>query len=108
MNEEILLPNTEIPKNHIKDIVDVDPAKQPPQGMGCCPQIFRGKLPALPDDGYAALQRRRRFLQQFALPRAADQPTLLRTEIILREHAECGDQLPDSIAPARRDCKAAA
>jgi len=33
MNEEMLLTYTEIPKNHIQYIFDIDPSKQSPQGI---------------------------------------------------------------------------
>ena len=44
MNEELLLPYTEVPEDHIQNIFHVDAAKQPTQGISRGPQLFRRKL----------------------------------------------------------------
>ena len=33
LNYELLLTYTEFPEDHIKDILDINPAQQPPQGI---------------------------------------------------------------------------
>jgi hypothetical protein len=76
MNEKILLTNTEIPKDHIQNIFDVDPPQEPPQGMNRDPQVLRGEFLTLPNRIYAALKRNYCLLQQFSLPLPADQAAL--------------------------------
>jgi hypothetical protein len=76
MNEEILLSYTKVPKNHIQNILEVDPSQQPSQRMSRYPQILRREFLPLPDNAYAAVQRSCRLLQQFPLPRPADQAAL--------------------------------
>ena len=56
MNKEILLTNTEFPEDHIQDILDIDPAQQPSQGMSRGSEVFGCKLLALADNVEAALQ----------------------------------------------------
>src|ERR1700722_12351264 len=58
MNEEIVLfSNTKVPENGIKDMLDVDPAKQPPQGSGRSPQILGDEFLTLSRLAYAASQQ---------------------------------------------------
>ena len=76
MNKELLLAYTELPENLIEDILDIDPAEQPPERMRRRPQILRDEFLALSDRIHAAPQRSRRFAQQCALPLPADQSSL--------------------------------
>src|ERR1700730_2284876 len=73
-NKEILFPDTEIAKNHLQDVFDINPAQQPPQGMNCYPQLLGGEFLTLADRDHAALQRSPRLLQQFSLTLAANHP----------------------------------
>ena len=57
MNKEILFPNTELTKDHIEDILDIDPPKQPSQGMSRCSEFLSREFLALPDNVDAAPQR---------------------------------------------------
>src|SRR5437899_3541846 len=52
MNEEILLANTKIPKDHIQNVLNVDPSQEPAQGMSSNPQILRREFLALPNRAY--------------------------------------------------------
>src|ERR1700755_864588 len=92
MNQEILLSYTEFPENHIQDILDIDPAKQPAQGKSRRPQILRREFLALLQHVYAALQRDGRLPQQLPLPFPGDQTTLALSEKVLRENDQGGDQ----------------
>src|SRR5260370_16409758 len=103
MNEEILLTNTKISKDHIQDIFNVDPTEHAPQGMSRDPQILCGEFLPLVDRAYTAVQRIRRLLEQFSLPLPADQAALARTKVILREGNQGVDQLRDSVAAAGRN-----
>src|SRR5580692_5708901 len=105
MNEELLLSNTEFPKDHIENILHIDPSEQPAQGIRRHPQILSSQFLALADGSNAALQRSRGLLQQLSLPLPSNQAVVAEAEIILREPDQGGNQLPDPIAPARRDAE---
>src|SRR6266851_10272631 len=49
MNEEILLPYTKFPENHIEDLLDIHPPQQPSQRMRRRTELFRREFLALPD-----------------------------------------------------------
>src|SRR5260370_11602220 len=100
MNKEILLAYTEIPKDRIQNVFHIDPPKQPTQGISRGPELLRRKLLALADHFNTALQRIRCFLQQFSLPRPADQADLARAQIVPCEPNQAGHQLGDPLAPA--------
>src|ERR1019366_7626701 len=85
MNKERLLSYTKFSEDHIQDILDIDPTKQPTQRMNRSPQILRREFLAVPYHFHTALQRNRGFLQQFSLPLPPDQPPLIRAEIFLSE-----------------------
>src|SRR5260370_31828075 len=85
MNEEILLTNTKISKDHIQDIFNVDPTEHAPQGMSRDPQILCGEFLPLVDRAYTTVQRIRRLLEQFSLPLPPDQAALARPKVILLE-----------------------
>src|SRR5437016_10439698 len=105
LNKEILLAYTEISEDRVQNIFHVEAAKKPTQAMSRRPQLFRRQLLALAHHFQAALQRIRRLLQQFSLPRPADQAVLPRAQIVPRERNQGRDQLRNPVAAARRDSK---
>src|SRR5258707_2626241 len=105
MNKELLLPYTKIPEDRIQNVFHVDAAKQATQGISRGPQLFRRELLALADHFNTALQRIGCFLQQFSLPRPADEADLVRAQIVPCEPNQGRDQLGDPVAAARRDSK---
>ena len=76
MNIKILLTYTEFPEDYIEHVLHVDPAQQPSQDSSRAPQFLRRKLLTSIHHRYAAMQHSSRLLQQFSLPRPADQTTL--------------------------------
>jgi hypothetical protein len=62
MNKEILFTYTKLTEDHIEDILDINPAKQPSQGMSSGSELFGGKFLAFTHDIDAAPQRGRRLL----------------------------------------------
>jgi len=102
LNEEIaLLSDTKLPKDHIQNILNVDPAKQSSEGISRRPQILRRQLLPLPDSGDAPLQGGGRLLQQTALSGPRDQPTFGRAEEILGEADQGREQFGDAIPVPR-------
>src|SRR5262249_8985452 len=96
-----LLSDTELPEDHVQDILDVDPAQQSPQRCRRRPQILRGQLLALPDRGQTALKRSRSILQQPSLAFPSDESALILPEVVGRKTDQGCDQIPDSIATHR-------
>src|SRR5258708_17567736 len=108
MNKELLLAYTKVSEDRIQNVFHIDPPKQPTQGISRGPQLFRRELLALADHLNTTLQRIRCFLQQFSLPRPADQADLARAQIVACEPNQGRDQLGDPVAAPRRDSKIAA
>src|SRR6478672_11996577 len=103
LTEGILLPHAKFPGDHVENVLDIDPAKQPPQRVGRRPKFLGGEFLALPYHLKATEQRSDRLLQQFALPRPADQSALARAEISLSETDKARYQFRDALPPASRD-----
>ena len=55
LTEAILFADAKITKDHIEDILDIDPAEQPAQATGCHSKILGGEFLALRNDVHAAL-----------------------------------------------------
>ena len=63
MNKASLFADTEFPEDHVKNILNVNPAEQPPQGICRHPQILSSELLTLPDGPDAAPQRNSGLMQ---------------------------------------------
>ena len=48
LNEGILLSYTELPEDHVEDVLDIDPAQKPAEGMRRGPEVFSDEFVALP------------------------------------------------------------
>jgi hypothetical protein len=72
MNKEILLSNTKIAKDLVKDVLNINQTEQPAEAVGSRPQILSDEFLALVDGTYAALQQSGRLAQQFPMPLPAD------------------------------------
>ena len=71
-----LLTDTELPENHVQDVLDIDPSQQPPERISRRPQFLRGQLLALLQSRQCCVATNGRLPQQFALTLPADQPAL--------------------------------
>src|ERR1700733_6789902 len=103
MNKEILLSYTEFSKDDIENVLDINPAQQPPQRNRRPSQFFRSEFLTASNHRNAAMQHIRRLPQQFPLPLAPDQTVLARPEKIPRKDHDSRDQLLDAISPGRRN-----
>ena len=56
-------PDAELAKDHVENVLDIDPPQQPPQGIGRPAQLLRRQLLALSNHGRAAAQSLRSLLQ---------------------------------------------
>src|SRR6267154_4631057 len=100
MNKEILLTYTNLPEDHVQDILNVHPSQQPSQRVRGGAELLGREFLACPNDFYAATQRKGRILQQLALPGSANQPALAGAKIILRESDQGRDQFGKPVAAA--------
>ena len=51
LNEGILLTDTELAEDDIENVLDINPAEQPSEGVGRGPELFGGQFLALADHG---------------------------------------------------------
>ena len=57
LNEGILLSDTELPEDHIENVLDIDPAEKPAEGMRGRPEIFGDEFVTFPGRGQTSPQR---------------------------------------------------
>src|SRR5215204_1081949 len=103
LNEGILLSDTELPEDHVEDVLDIDSAQKPAEGMRRGPEIFGHEFVALPNRSERTTQRLRGIRNELPLPLPCDQATFASTKIVLREIHQGCDQLRQTGAAPRRN-----
>src|SRR6516164_166613 len=71
------LTDTKFAKDHVENVLDIDPTQQPPQSIGGPPQLLGRQFLTLSDYAGAPPQRFRGLPQQRPLPLPGDQASFL-------------------------------
>src|SRR5882757_6250017 len=94
-------PDTEVPEDHVEDVLNIDSPEQSAKRIGRSPQILRGQFFAAAYHLDASLQRFRRLPQQPPLAFATDQAALARSKIILRKDNHRRDEFAEAVTMPR-------
>ena len=88
--------NTKIAKDHVQNILDIDPSGEPPQ-RGCCRTQFLGDqffmLPGLGGLGQCPIEGGHRLFKQMTMPRARYNSGFDRRKILFGKTSHAIDEL---------------
>jgi hypothetical protein len=88
--------NTKIAKDHVQNILDIDPAGEPPQSGGCRTQFFGDQFLMLPEPdglGQCPIEGAHRLFKQMTMPRARYDSGFDRRKILFGKTSQAIDEL---------------